>query len=307
MNGVRCLAWLPPHALCYMAAPGNDTHATAPALDTSPTRPLPTLPLSPAPPYPRLSFRTPAVLAASPFNWPRLLSGRHPTPQLLLEFSDAAKPAGPSTAPGRHPRHPHASAGGRLVSMGAPQRREYMEQQVASVVESVLGVRVAADAPLMESGLDSLGAVELRSALETRLDLRLPATLVFDHPTRAALVGALVAAAREQQGAGQEEGEASEEATGFGGSRAGGLQARGVRAPVLAGVDRGLLVVSAVVERLPCGARCGGGAMGSVVADAIRVVPLERWDVEIGLAEERPARFGAFMQGAEVRAGARGL
>ena len=42
----------------------------------------------------------------------------------------------------------------------------------------------AVDAPLMEAGLDSLGAVELRSRLADRLsDSSLPETLVFDFPT----------------------------------------------------------------------------------------------------------------------------
>lgn len=40
----------------------------------------------------------------------------------------------------------------------------------------------------MDAGLDSLGAVELRSALADRFAVDLPATLVFDYPTAAALI-----------------------------------------------------------------------------------------------------------------------
>lgn len=41
----------------------------------------------------------------------------------------------------------------------------------------------------MEAGLDSLGAVELRNQVASRYETELPATLIFDHPTAAALSG----------------------------------------------------------------------------------------------------------------------
>lgn len=40
---------------------------------------------------------------------------------------------------------------------------------------------------MMEAGLDSLGAVELRNALSDRFQVYLPATLVFDYPSAAAM------------------------------------------------------------------------------------------------------------------------
>lgn len=52
-----------------------------------------------------------------------------------------------------------------------------------SIVEDVVGSTVPDSEPLMSGGLDSLGAVELKSRLEARFDVTLPATVAFDYPT----------------------------------------------------------------------------------------------------------------------------
>ena len=71
-----------------------------------------------------------------------------------------------------------------------PGIKEDLRGPVASIVQSVLGNLPAYDQPLMEAGLDSLGAVELRNALGSRFGLTsLPATLTYDYTT----IGALAA------------------------------------------------------------------------------------------------------------------
>ena len=48
-------------------------------------------------------------------------------------------------------------------------------------------------ATILQAGLDSLGAVDLRNALAARFDVRVPATIIFDYPTIAALTEFLMA------------------------------------------------------------------------------------------------------------------
>jgi acyl carrier protein len=82
----------------------------------------------------------------------------------------------------------------RLQEAPAGRRVELLEDFVRSAVARVLGhapgtfPRAQGFADL---GMDSLGAIELRTNLEQALGCRLPATLAFDYPTVEALVAHL--------------------------------------------------------------------------------------------------------------------
>jgi acyl carrier protein len=60
-------------------------------------------------------------------------------------------------------------------------------QELLGLVSSLLGFEITPDEPLMEAGLDSIGAVELRNSVGARFGIELPATVTFDHPSPAAL------------------------------------------------------------------------------------------------------------------------
>lgn len=51
-----------------------------------------------------------------------------------------------------------------------------------NAAERIVGTAVDMKEPLMEAGLDSLGALELRRELSTALGVELMPTLVFDYP-----------------------------------------------------------------------------------------------------------------------------
>ena len=51
-----------------------------------------------------------------------------------------------------------------------------------------LGTVIPVEASLMAAGLDSIAATELSRMVGERLEMELPSTLLFDHPTTVSLV-----------------------------------------------------------------------------------------------------------------------
>ncbi|WP_079035605.1 type I polyketide synthase [Streptomyces albus] len=95
-----------------------------------------------------------------------------------------------------------------LAGLTAEQRRarllEVVREQIAVTLGHGARWRLDGDRPFHELGFDSLTAVELRNRLDAVTGLRLPSTLVFDHPTADALVTFLLAELCDETAGGPE-------------------------------------------------------------------------------------------------------
>ncbi|MFE3497962.1 SDR family NAD(P)-dependent oxidoreductase, partial [Streptomyces sp. NPDC059175] len=119
-----------------------------------------------------------------------------------LAGRSAKRTAAPAAARGSDPVSPAAHA---LAALAPQERHAHVLDVVRTEIATVLGHasagRVDADRAFGDLGLDSLTSLELRNALGRRTGLRLPATLVFDHPTPSAVATYLL---DELLGGGQE-------------------------------------------------------------------------------------------------------
>jgi hypothetical protein len=88
---------------------------------------------------------------------------------------------------------------GVVMATAAAERARVLEGEIARRVCAVLGLAgpVRGDVPFRQLGMDSLMAVMVRNALATALGRKLPATILFDHPTVERLSRELVRALEE--------------------------------------------------------------------------------------------------------------
>jgi hypothetical protein len=160
------------------------------------------------------------------------------------------------------------------------------------------------DAPLMDCGLDSLGAVEFRSSLEAHLSVQLPPTLVFDYPSLSAIVGYLDDTLAAQQPATAAATQPASAATATAGRMLAAAPTSGPALQMAAAMPA--IAVLATHGRFPESNAAAAAAVRGLAGvmsmrDGISVVPVEHYDVEMQLTEDLPARFGSFIVGAQVR------
>ncbi|MFJ9847716.1 KR domain-containing protein, partial [Kitasatospora sp. NPDC101155] len=138
-----------------------------------------------------LADRQEAVIVAD-IAWPRLLATMAAVrPSPLFGDLPEARQLRDRAAADSDSADDATSLVQRLEAMSDGEAQEFLTELVATQVAQALG-HASADAvdsgrPFRDLGFDSLSAVDLRNRLNTATGLRLPVTVVFDHPTPAVL------------------------------------------------------------------------------------------------------------------------
>ena len=192
-------------------------------------------------------------VVANPFEWSRLLPLLGKKAPVYDEFrlvEDAA--ALPITS------LPLGGMAATLSAAPSEQRVSLIAGELSTMLRAVVGSEVGFDEPLMDAGLDSLGAVEFKNAVEGRMGVSLPTTVVFDYPTISALAQYITR--KIEVNLPSPDGMAA-----FVSDRA---LAPGARAPELLGAK--ILSASSITA---------AGEIEAEMIDGVTDAPLERWDI----------------------------
>ncbi|MFE6975980.1 type I polyketide synthase [Streptomyces sp. NPDC057682] len=136
------------------------------------------------------------LLTVADIDWPRFATGfTAARPRPLLAELPTGGPATDGAGPDAPAGPPDDAFADRLRGMVAAERDAALLGLVRTAVAAVLGHdepdAIEVDRPFKSLGFDSLTSVELRNRLTKATGVKLPATLVFDHPTALDLVARL--------------------------------------------------------------------------------------------------------------------
>ena len=228
----------------------------------------------------------PASMAAAAFDWPVLLSSLDQPSALFAEFAHEAKLARPlpqkrtTTKP-----VPQIATRPQLASSAQTQLSavniDELRAEIIAAAQDIVGNTVSASQPLMTAGLDSLSSVELTNALQRKLGVQLPSTLVFDYPTVDAIVEFV--STQLQPSA------AADSATLHSGLSS-------VLTTPSNGTGAGI-AITAITGRMPEPLSRSTVTQGVIVdsPDCSRVIPADRWSADLQLTQDMAARFGMFL------------
>ncbi|GJM23218.1 MAG: polyketide synthase [Planctomycetota bacterium] len=132
-----------------------------------------------------LADSTHTQVAVLPITWPRFLARMAQAPPFYEALQSAAAP---SLASGVSLLDELAGATPEEMSK---RLMDFLREQLAFVMGFASPNQVDPQLELVEMGIDSLLAVDLRNRVEASLGVSLPATLLFDHPNLSSLATSL--------------------------------------------------------------------------------------------------------------------
>ncbi|WP_207390455.1 type I polyketide synthase [Rhodococcus sp. ABRD24] len=141
----------------------------------------------------RVLAAAPMSVAVADVDWAVFDEGfasTRPT-ALFAELVPQPEPLQSSAVPGTQRELMNSALAQQLSSLSSDGQRRLLREIVTEILAEVMGHESAAEINVRrafsELGLDSLNAMALRKRLSATTGLRLPASLVFDHPTVASV------------------------------------------------------------------------------------------------------------------------
>ena len=119
---------------------------------------------------------TPASMAAAAFDWPLFFNKVKKPSELFAEFVHQAKLVKPQQQAASKPVPAQQSQ--LPQSQLSAVNLDELRAEIAAAAQDIVGNPISLTEPLMAAGLDSLSSVELTNALQRKLGVQLPSTLV---------------------------------------------------------------------------------------------------------------------------------